>query len=149
MADSKLNISRNIKKLLIGDGPEYIAINLDDRALLPTLTQMVKDLQSSIPGYEKRAKEIDALPANTTDEQIEKLIAMNELSAEVSDVIAGRLNAAFHDDVCKKVYGDIQPDLYALSDLLVQLCEETKTAMQEKNDAQAEKLRKYTAKYQK
>ena len=45
--------------------------------------------------------------------------------------------------------GNIQPDIYALSELLVQLCEETRAAMEEKNKAQSEKLRKYTAKYQK
>ena len=149
MNESKLNISRNIKKLLIGDGPEYIAIDLDDQTLLPSLTQMTKELQASMPGYETRAKEIDALPAATVDEQIAKLTAMNELNTEVSGILVEKLNAAFHENVCQKVYGNIQPDIYALSELLVQLCEETRAAMEEKNKAQSEKLRKYTAKYQK
>lgn len=149
MTESKLNISRNIKKLLIGDGPEYIAIDLDDQTLLPSLTQMTKELQASMPSYETRAKEIDALPAATVDEQIAKLTAMNELNTEVSGILVEKLNAAFHENVCQKVYGNIQPDIYALSELLVQLCEETRAAMEEKNKAQSEKLRKYTAKYQK
>lgn len=149
MKESKLNISRNIKKLLIGDGPEYIAIDLDDQALLPSLTQMTKELQASIPGYEAQAKEIDALPAATVDEQIAKLTAMNKLNTEVSGILVEKLNAAFRENVCQKVYGNIQPDIYALSELLVQLCEETRAAMEEKNKAQSEKLRKYTAKYQK
>lgn len=149
MTESKLNISRNIKKLLIGDGPEYIAIDLDDQTLLLSLTQMTKELQASMPGYETRAKEIDALPTETVDEQIAKLTAMNELNTEVSGILVEKLNAAFHENVCQKVYGNIQPDIYALSELLVQLCEETRAAMEEKNKAQSEKLRKYTAKYQK
>ena len=74
---------------------------------------------------------------------------MNELNTEVSGILVEKLNAAFHENVCQKVYGNIQPDIYALSELLVQLCEETRAAMEEKNKAQAEKLRKYTAKYQK
>ena len=113
MKESKLNISRNIKKLLIGDGPEYIAIDLDDQALLPSLTQMTKELQASMPGYETRAKEIDALPAVTVDEQIAKLTAMNELNTEVSGILVEKLNAAFHENVCQKVYGNIQPDIHA------------------------------------
>lgn len=146
---TSLRVERQAKKIQVNDQGEYIVLNLDDQQFLPELLGLMNDFKGIAEKNEARVHEIEAMPDGTDKEYMAKVEASAAFNLEVCKVLKQRIDQTFHDDVCRKVFGNIIPSITAFAEFFDQLGELIKKFTEERRAVQNERVAKYTAKYHK
>ena len=146
---TSLRVERQAKKIQVNDQGEYIVLNLDDQQFLPELLGLMNDFKGIAEKNENRAREIDEMPDGTDKEYMAKAEKSAAFNLEVCEELKQRVDQTFHDDVCRKVFGDIVPSIAAFAEFFDQLGELIKKFTEERRVAQNERVAKYTTKYHK
>lgn len=140
-----MRANTGIKTIEVNDQGESIAVNLNDAA-------MMTEYLSLIGEFEEASKKVAAMTADLTgapEERLQKVKDAAALNLEVCTKLKGRVDEVFHDEVCRKVFGDIVPALPSFADFFAQLG----ALMREFNDERAAesqaRIAKYTEKYKK
>ena len=144
---TSLRVERQAKKIQVNDQGEYIVLNLDDQQFLPELLGLMNDFKGIAEKNENRAREIDEMPDGTDKEYMAKAEKSAAFNLEVCEELKQRVDQTFHDDVCRKVFGDIVPSIAAFAEFFDQLGELIKKFTEERRAVQNERVAKYTAKY--
>nr|DAP48745.1 MAG TPA: hypothetical protein [Bacteriophage sp.] len=133
------------KKVQVNENGDYITFDSRDSAFMDKLLEIVQEFEANREQYQSKIDEISTMPADSTQEQVAKSLAASKLNAEICGRLREKIDSAFHDTVCRKVFGDIEPTLDAFAEFFFQLTPIIRAAQQERN----EKLRKYIDKYKK
>lgn len=144
---ASLRVERQEKKIQVNDQGEYIILNLDDQQFLSALLELINDFNGVAEKNEPRVREIEAMPDGTDKERMEKVGASAAFNLEVCKDLKQRIDQTFHDDVCRKVFGNIVPGIAAFAEFFDQLGELIKKFAEERRTVQNERVAKYTAKY--
>ena len=131
------------KKIQVNDN-EYITFDSRDRAFMDGLLELVQDFEEHQAEYQAQSDKIAAMPVSTPQEQVARALAASKFNAEICGKLRERIDSVFHDTVCKKVFGDIEPTLDTYAEFFFQLTPLIRSAQAERQ----EKLRKYIEKYQ-
>lgn len=137
----KLRVSSLAKKIEVNDAGEYITLNLDDQAFLPALMAIIDDFNAKMPEYQKRAEALDAEPGDTEELRFEKMRKALAYNLEIHQELKERIDGVFHDEACRKVFGDIVPPVDAYAEFFEQLTPYIQKYSQER----ARKMGKYSA----
>lgn len=137
----KLRVSSLAKKIEVNDAGEYITLNLDDQAFLPALMAIIDDFNARMPEYQKRAGELDAAPEDTEAQRFEKMRKALAYNLEIHQALKERIDGVFHDDACRKVFGDIVPPVDAYAEFFEQLT----PYIQKYSRDRAQKMSRYSA----
>lgn len=117
----KLRVTSHAKRIEVNDGGEYITLNLDDQAFAPALMAIIDGFNAKIPEYENRARELDGAPAETEQEKMDKLRRVMAFNLAIHQELKEQVDGVFHDEACRKVFGDIVPPVEAYAEFFTQL----------------------------
>lgn len=143
-----LNVSKNVKRIKVNEAGEYIVMNLDDQTFIPRLIDLMKGFETAADEYMKKSAEIDSLPEETQQERMAKVAVSAAFNLEVCSMLKQKVDAAFQDEVCRKVFGDITPSVSAFAEFFEQLGALLKQFSAEKAEESQRKIAKYTEKYE-
>jgi len=147
--EMKLNVSSNVKRIQVNDAGEYITLNLDDQSLIPRLLELMKDFEAASKEHTSRAAEIDAMAEDADDDRMAKVAAEAEFNLEICTTLKQKVDDAFGDEVCRKVFGDIVPGVSAFAEFFDQLGSLMKQFGAERTAEAQKRIAKYTDKYKK
>ena len=139
----KITITRNVKKIKVNDDGEFITIDLGDQEFLAGLVEIIRGFDENKSLYYQKINDVKAMPDGTRDEQLAQTIALSDLSTDICRRLKGQLDSIFHDEVCRKVFGNITPGIDLFAEFFSQLAPIIKNAASEQN----KRIRKYTEKY--
>lgn len=108
----KLSIkSKNIVKIEVNDDGEYITINFADADFPKRFYQFYNNMKKKIDSIQKDREKFNE---SDVEQQLEYYAALHrELMQEVDGM--------FGEDTCRKVFGDITPNISLISDFFEQL----------------------------
>lgn len=144
-----ISVSKNVKRIKVNEDGEFITLNLDDQAVIPRLIGLMKEFEAAADEYTKKSAEIADLPEETVEEHNSKIAASAAFNLEVCTELKQKVDAAFQDDVCRKVFGDITPSVTAFAEFFAQLGDLLKKFSKESEGERQKRIDKYTAKYHK
>lgn len=141
----KITISNSAKKIQVNEAGEYIVVDARDQDFIAGLLEIIQTFEEKKPAYQKRMEDIQSMPSATNDELIAKGLAACRVNKEICEDLKIKVNNIFHDDVCRKLFGNITPSVMAFAEFFEQLSPIVRNAQAE----QYEKIKKYTDKYEK
>ena len=144
---ASLRVERQAKTIQVNDQGEYIVLNLDDQQFLPELLKLMNDFKGISEKNESRVREIEEMPDGTDKEYMEKVETSAVFNLEICKELKRRIDQTFHDDVCRKVFGDIVPSVAAFAEFFDQLGDLIKKFTDERRAVQNDRISKYTSKY--
>lgn len=144
-----INVSKNIKRIKVNEDGEFIILNLDDQAVIPRLIGLMKEFEAAADEYTKKSAEIADLPEETAEEHNSKIAASAAFNLEVCTMLKQKVDEAFQDEVCRKVFGDITPSVTAFAEFFAQMGELLGKFSKEFAEERQQRIRKYTEKYHK
>lgn len=114
--------NQNIKRIEVNDNGEYIELNFNDRSFPARFYELAKKFDEYKNEFEKRYADIEK-EADEVDELglSVKLRKKYELDLEIHEKIKDEVDKLFGADTCRKVFGDITPNLECYVDLFTQL----------------------------
>lgn len=142
-----LSVSKNIKRIKVNEAGEYITLNFDDQSLLPRLVDLMKEFEAVADEYTIKSAEIGTMPEDTQRERIAKISTEAKFTMEICTQLKQKVDAAFHDEVCRKVFGDITPSVSAFAEFFDQLGGLLRKFAAERDEEFKRKTAKYTEKY--
>lgn len=108
----KINLSsKNIVKVEVNDDGEHIAINLGDVDFPRRFEKLYRGLQEKMAEIQKDVARIDAMDAR---EQTEFMYNTHK------EIMSG-IDNLFGQDTCRKVFGDIVPDMALICEFFEQI----------------------------
>lgn len=146
---ARIAVNSGVKKIQVNDEGEYITLNMGDQAFIPALLALMRDFETVAEQHTDRAAEIDRMPNGTPKESMEKITAVAAFNLEICNTMKARLDDTFHDEVCRKVFGNITPGLTEFAEFFDQLGTLIKQFGDERFTAAQKRIEKYTAKYHK
>lgn len=103
----KLNLRKNGEiKIEVNDDGEYIAINLADQSFVKRFYDMFMNIKKK---YEEAQEKNEAIADNDVVGQL-------DFKIEVSKSVMLEIDNLFGEGTCKKVFGDIVPDMFAIKE---------------------------------
>lgn len=138
-----LKVSKNIKHIKVNDEDEYITINLDDQTFIPRLIELMEECKEAAESFEGRSAEISKMPEGTQADSMKKIAESAAANLEMCSMLKAKIDEAFHDEVCRKVFGEITPSMAMFAEFFEQLGGLLKKFGSERNA----RLEKYTKKY--
>ena len=148
-AEMTLNVSKNIKRIKVNEEGEYIELNLDDQTVIPRLVALMNEFENAADEYTQKAAEIGELSEETPQEAKAKISAAANLNLEVCTMLKQKVDEAFQDQVCKKVFGDVVPSVAAFAEFFAQFGELLSKFSKEIAEERKKRIGKYTDKYTK
>lgn len=151
--DLSLNVKQNIKRIKVNDAGEYISLNFDDQTLIPRLYGLIDYFGTVAQEHQREADALANMPEENQGERNEKIAAFAALQLESCEKLKAKVDEAFRDNVCQKVFGDIVPSVAAFADFFLQLGALVsgfeKDIVEQRFEAirTSEKVQKYTGKY--
>lgn len=142
---NKITVDSGIKKIEVNDKGECITFSTRDQAFIVGLVALVQDFDKKKEEYRAKLAEVEAMPSDTQEEQIARAVAACDFNMKICGQLKQQVDETFHDDVCRKVFGDITPTVDAFAEFFIQLAPLVSIAQAE----QHERVRKYTDKYRK
>ena len=138
-----LNINRNVKRIKVNDAGEYITMDLDDQEFIHRLTSLIKEFEIAGDEYLKKSAELAELPEGNSSEYAAKVREEAAFNYAACKELKCKIDAAFGDEVCRKVFGDIVPGITLITQFFQQLSELLKRFNEEKST----KINKYVSSY--
>ena len=139
----KITISSGVKKIQVNDSRECITFDTRDQGFLAEMVALTKYFEAKRPEYQAKLAEIEAMPSSTQEEQIARAAAACDFNMKVCEHLKQQVDNIFHDEVCRKVFGNITPTVDVFAEFFLQLAPIVRIAQMERQ----EKVRKYTDKY--
>lgn len=140
-----LKVSRNIKYIKVNDEGEYITVDFDDQTFMPRLIGLMEECGEAAKSFEERSAEISKMPEGTQADSMKKIAETATANLEICSMLKAKIDEAFHDDVCRKVFGDITPSVAMFAEFFEQLG----MLIKKYGDERKTKLEKYISKYTK
>lgn len=145
--NARITVNSGVKKIQVNDEGECILLPVGDQAFMSELLTLMQDLETISTQQADRAAEIDKMPEGTQKEDVEKAAAVAASNLEICNKIKTRVDETFHDEVCRKVFGNITPSILAFSEFFDQLGAIISEYMGERKAESQRRIAKYTAKY--
>ena len=142
-----LNVSKNVKRIKVNEAGEFITMNLDDQTFVPRLINLMSEFEAASDEYMKKSAEIGAMQEGTQKEQKEKIAAAAAFNLEICTMLKQKVDDAFQDQVCRKVFGDIVPSVTAFAEFFAQINDLLSKFSKELAEERQKKITKYTEKY--
>lgn len=136
-------LQRGEKRIKVNEAGEYITLNFDDQAFLPRLFNLIQEVEQMAEEGAAKEAEIAALPSDTAAERYAQIAEKVKYDLRVCRELAAKVDAAFGDAVCRKVFGDIVPSVALFGQFFAQL----KGVIEKLAAEREEKLKKYTENY--
>ena len=136
---SKITLQSGVKRIQVNENGDCITFDTRDQGFLAEMVALTKYFEAKRPEY----REIEAMPSSTQEEQIARAAAACDFNMKVCEHLKQQVDNIFHDEVCRKVFGNITPTVDAFAEFFLQLAPIVRTAQAERQ----EKVRKYTDKY--
>ena len=121
MSKDSFRISTGAKRVEVNDDGECITLNLSDQSFLPRLAAVIGGFNAKLPEYEAHAKELDALTAETEQDNFKKLSEISRYNEKIHRDLMTEIDGVFQDEVCRKVFGDIVPAMDMFTEFFDQL----------------------------
>lgn len=126
----KLNLRQNGEiKIEVNDDGEYISINLADQTFVKRFYDMFMNVKKK---YDEAQEKNKAIADNDVNGQLEYKI-------EISKSIMQEIDKLFGKDTCRKVFGDIVPDMFAIKEFFAAITPIIQKCGNERNQMIAEK----------
>lgn len=151
--DLSLSVKQNIKRIKVNDAGEYISLNFDDQTLIPRLCSLIDYFGTVAKEHQREADALENMPEENREERNEKIAAFAALQLESCKKLMAKVDDAFRDNVCQKVFGDIVPSVAVFADFFLQLgnlvsdFEKDIAKQQMETFCKSEKCQKYIGKY--
>lgn len=108
----RLNLSTaKAVKIEVNDNGDYITLNMADREFPKRFMTLFTNIKKKCEEMAAKAEELDKI---TAEEQLDAEIAVYRDIMKEIDCLLG-------EGSCKKIFGDIVPDLFAITELFEQL----------------------------
>lgn len=133
-----IRVNTGNKKIEVNDNGDYIVLNLNDSSFADRFFSMVDHVQERADEAAKKAKELQAQCEPGSEALIR---AVASLYREFHENVAAEVNAFFGPDACKKVFGNIVPDIELFDDFFTQLM----PYFEQFGKERAQRLSKYSA----
>lgn len=108
----KLRVNTGLKKIEVNDAGEYITVNMADRSFGSKFQSMYDKLMQNIVEIKEEAAELEE---NISDKFIK------EKEMELCKITMNEIDTIFGEGSSRKIFGEIVPDVYAISDFFEQL----------------------------
>lgn len=135
-----IRVSSRIKKIEVNDDGEYIKLNFGDKSFPMRYFQMVENVKSFNAKAADEAKELDAKFSDDVGSDAYKL-AVQQFECKLYENVKHEIDALFGRDACRKVFGDILPDM----DCYMEFLEKMKPFFEEYAAARNSVTSKYSA----
>lgn len=144
-AELNLMITRGAKRIKVNEQGEYITLNFDDQAFLPRFLTLMQEVEEMVAEGSAKETELNAMSEADEKEFIAKIKAKADYDLQVCRKLAEKVDEAFNDNVCQKVFGNIVPSVALFAEFFAQL----KTLVEGFAKESTEKMRKHIGKYEK
>lgn len=138
--DGKIRIDNGSKRIEVNDNGDYIILPMGDRSFPARYFKMVSNMNAALDAAAVEAEKLDAEYEGRTDTP-EYQVALREFECETYGTVIKEIDNLFGEDTCKKVFGDIVPEIDLYFDFLNQL----KPYFEAHAATRAEKMQKYSA----
>lgn len=138
-----LVITRGAKRIKVNENGEYITLNFDDQAFLPRFLNLLQEVENMAAEGEAKEAELQAMAESNDKELFAKISAKANYDLQLCRELGAKIDAAFNDAVCRKVFGDIVPSVTLYAEFFAQL----KTMIEGFANESKTKMQKYTEKY--
>lgn len=105
----------------VNDEGGVIHINVADQSFVKHLLNLIQEFYDRAPEFAQKEKEIDALPEESTDDTLQKLLKKTEYNEQIHREFGDRINTLFGDDVTTKVFGGGVPSVPAWTEFFMLL----------------------------
>lgn len=148
-SELSLSVSKNIKRIQVNEAGEYITMNLNDQEFVPRLIRLMKEFEAAADECNEKSSIIDVMPEETQQERMKKIEAAADFKLQICREMKGKVDDAFQDEVCRKVFGHVTPSVAAFAEFFDQIGALLKRFGDEKAEERRRKIAKYTDKYTK
>lgn len=114
-------LQRGEKRIKVNEAGEYITLNFDDQSFVPRLLNLMQEVEQMAEDGAAKEAEIAAMPTKTEKEHFAQLAAKADYDLQVCRVLMAKIDAAFADAVCRKVFGNIVPSVALIGEFFAQL----------------------------
>lgn len=135
---SGIRVSTWEKRIEVNDQGDCIVLNLNDSSLPDRFISMMDQFQEQTSQAKKKAKEIEDQCEAGSEAAIR---ATASLYRELHENVMRAVDGLFGPDTCKKVFGDIVPDIELFNDFFKQLI----PYLEEFGQERAQRMSKYSA----
>lgn len=133
-----IRVNSGAKRIEVNDSGDYIILNFSDSSFPDRFFTMLDHVQDQADEAEQRGKTLqEQYPQNS----MEGMRALSALYRELYEGIAAEVDALFGPDTCKKVFGEIVPDIELFDEFFTQL----RPYIEEFGKERAQRLSKYSA----
>lgn len=133
-----IRVNSGAKRIEVNDNGDYIVLNLNDSSFPDRFFTMLDRVQAKTDQVEQEGK---ALQERYPQDSVDGMRALSALYRELYESVAAEVDGLFGPDTCKKVFGDIVPDIELFDEFFTQL----KPYIEEFGKERAKRLSKYSA----
>lgn len=138
-----IRIERHEKRVEVNDKGECIVFRVSDPSFISALLDLAGNFEEFHKQQSEKIKQIE----ESKDGEKNTIQAAVNLNLELSQQMAGKINALFDEDACKKIFGSDTPSLVMLADFFEQIEPLVKKFAEEENAYSQQRVRKYSQKY--
>ena len=113
---NNIRIKNNIKKIEVNDDGDYITINFNDRSIPSKFYSLTEKFEEKRTEAEKKLADIIKI-----ENENQKARALFDLDLEIHNWLSKEVDNIFGEDTCKKVFGDIVPNIYLYIEFFEQI----------------------------
>lgn len=127
-----IRANTGLKTIEVNDNGDTISLSIADNNFLAAFSDFTKWLFDSDEKIKKMAGEYN----EAAEEDKNNLKAFDKLLAEQKDLseqALSKLESLFGEGACKKIFGEISPNLECVIDIVVQIMKEIKRFSSERN----------------
>jgi len=133
-----IRVNSGAKRIEVNDDGDYIILNLNDSSFPDRFFTMLDQVKAKTDEIERQEKE---LQGQYQQDSVDSLRARSALYRGLHESVAAEVDGLFGADTCKKVFGDIVPDIELFDDFFTQLI----PYIEEFGKERAQRLSKYSA----
>lgn len=133
------------KHIKVNEAGEYITLNFDDQSFLPRILNLMREVEQMAEEGSIKEAEIAAMPVETEKDQYAQIIEKSNYDLQVCRKLCAKIDAAFGDAVCRKVFGNIVPSVALIGQFFSELKNVIEKLAKEREENSP--MRKYTEKY--
>lgn len=113
-----IRVERSVKKIEVNDDGDYIVLDFSDSSFPDRFFHMVDRMQEQANATMKKAQEFQG-QCDPDSEAMTRAVA--SMWRELHEGLMNEVDSLFGADTCKKVFGDIVPDITLFDDFFTQL----------------------------
>lgn len=138
--DGKIRVDNGSKRIEVNDNGDYIILPMGDRSFPARYFRMAANMNVALDASSVEAEKLDAEYEGHNDTP-EYYAALHEFECKTYSRVIQEIDNLFGEGTCRKVFGDIVPEMDLYFDFLAQL----QPYFEAHAAVRAEKMQKYSA----